>query len=85
LLVITFHDSVKVYPIFKAKEYPMNIQISIWTPSKEIICNRLRNCKEFQYDGWDWQAALEEEDMYFVHKRGEPVHPAHASGRKVSC
>mmetsp|Transcript_19546 Transcript_19546/g.25837 ORF Transcript_19546/g.25837 Transcript_19546/m.25837 type:complete len:256 (+) Transcript_19546:138-905(+) len=83
--VVTFHDDVKVYPILKAKEYPINIRISTWTPSKEIIRNRLRNCKEFQYDGWDWRAASEEEDMYFDHKRGELVHPVHASGKIFSC
>lgn len=83
--VVTFHDDVIVYPTFQAKEYPIDIRISIWTPSKEIIRNRLRNCKEFQYDGWNWREASEEEDMYFDRKRGELVHPVHASGNIFSC
>jgi hypothetical protein len=37
-----------------------------------------RNAREFAYyEGWDWEAAIEEEDTFLDDDTGERVHPMH--------
>lgn len=75
---VSFAPTVAVRPIPHSSELSPVQRQRMYATTAEVRRNRARNRKEFRYDGFDWRAATEEEDMWQVDMvTGEAVHPAH--------
>ena len=46
----------------------------------EIKQNAQRNRREFAAEGWKWENAVEEDDMYLDKSSNERIHPCHLGG-----
>eukprot|EP00568_Trieres_chinensis_P010309 CAMPEP_0183296250 /NCGR_PEP_ID=MMETSP0160_2-20130417/3890_1 /TAXON_ID=2839 ORGANISM="Odontella Sinensis, Strain Grunow 1884" /NCGR_SAMPLE_ID=MMETSP0160_2 /ASSEMBLY_ACC=CAM_ASM_000250 /LENGTH=293 /DNA_ID=CAMNT_0025457845 /DNA_START=43 /DNA_END=921 /DNA_ORIENTATION=+ len=74
---VSFSDSVTVFPVFSYEVYPSEIRENIWTGRKEVKEGKRRSKVEFKYDGSNWRAATEEEDMVQNPRTGLLEHPVH--------
>lgn len=52
----------------------------MYSTSYEVRQNKIRNKKEYRYDGYDWRNVTEEWEMGVDMVTGELVHPAHERG-----
>lgn len=73
--LVRFDRDVSVQPIASHKSYSKRIKDTVWMGTEELKDNAYRNQAEFAAEGWDYQEALEEEDMYVDAETGELVHP----------
>ena len=74
---VQFRPKVTVRRIPSRHEYGEDIKRDLWTNLDEIRVNALRNEAEFVFDGGNWRECTEEDQMYFDHRLGSLVHPAH--------
>lgn len=58
-------------------EYSRRIKSQYWTSPAEIYEMACRNLVEFEAEGYSWEAALEEEHLYWCPDTASFVHPAH--------
>lgn len=49
----------------------------MYSSSLEVRKNKIRNKKEYRYDGYDWRNVTEEWEMNVDMVTGELVHPVH--------
>lgn len=68
------HSVVVDIPHFR--DYSSSQKAAMWNGSRTIKRMARQNTVEFQYDGWNMDAAAEEDQFVLV--SGVPVHPAHA-------
>jgi hypothetical protein len=74
---VTFNETVRVMPIPPLTSYTAEQRFRMYANRFELRENKLRNKKEFQFDGYDWRNATEECQMAICPISGEILHPAH--------
>ncbi|KAL3793214.1 hypothetical protein HJC23_000756 [Cyclotella cryptica] len=74
---VTFNETVRVMPIPPVSAYTVEQRFRMYANRFELRENKLRNKKEFQFDGYDWRNATEECHMAICPRSGELLHPAH--------
>ena len=74
---VQFRPSVTVRRIPSRHEYGEETKRDLWSNLDEIRVNALRNEAEFVFDGGNWRECSEEDVMFFDHRLGSLVHPAH--------
>jgi hypothetical protein len=50
----------------------------MYSSSLDVRQNKIRNKKEYRYDGYDWRNCTEEWEMSVCMVTGELVHPVHS-------
>jgi len=76
--VLSFNEDVRVVPIPHSSEYSAMQKRKMYSNCQEVRANKIRNKKEFRYDGYDWRNVTEEWEMPVCALTGELVHPAHS-------
>lgn len=76
---IRFQSYVKVVEIPHRLSYTKKQRRRMWNNQKEIRENAKRNRIEYEYEGPEWQNAIEED--HYVVIGGQHVHPAHVIQR----
>ena len=66
-------DNVVLIPSFR--EYTEDERQNIWSSYDEVEMNKGLNILEYQYEGWNWQSVIEE-DQFIMLTDGNSVHPA---------
>lgn len=74
---VSFAPRVRVQPVPHASALACVQRRSIYSSSDEVRRNKVRNKREYRYDGCDWRDATEEWEMGIDMVTGELVHPAH--------
>lgn len=74
---VTFNETVRVMPIPPISAYTDEQRFRMYANRFELRENKVRNKKEFQFDGYDWRNATEEAHMAICPMSGELLHPAH--------
>ena len=74
---IVFHEEVCVVHIPSHKEYSTRVKTQYWNSPEEIYEMACRNLVEFEAEGYAWERALEEDQLFWCPDSGEFVHPAH--------
>jgi hypothetical protein len=74
---IRFNPSASVVYIPIRNQYSNRIKKHIWTNRYELAENAQRNTLEFEYEGYDFNKVVLEDDMYIDCLNGELVHPCH--------
>jgi hypothetical protein len=74
---VSFNESVHVLPIPHASTYSPSQRRKMYTTTTEVRSNKIRNKKEYRYDGCDWRNVTEEWEMSVCMVTGELVHPVH--------
>ena len=72
---IRFESNVTVIPIASRHQFSNRIKRILWSNSREIKENAERNMREYEYEGWDWNLVLEDDEMYVDSNTGDLVHP----------
>jgi hypothetical protein len=74
---IRFNPSASVVYIPSRDQYSNRIKKRIWTDRYELAEIVERNTLEFEYEGYDFNKVVLEDDMYVDSLNGELVHPCH--------
>jgi hypothetical protein len=74
---IRFNPSAYAVYIPNRNQYSNRIKKRIWTDRYELAENVERNTLEFEYEGYDFNKVVLEDDMYVDSLNGELVHPCH--------
>eukprot|EP01083_Nonionella_stella_P180337 642808_1 len=74
---VSFSESVKVQPIYHSSVLSPLQRRKMYATSFEVRQNKIRNKREYRYDGYDWRNVTEEWEMGVDMVTGELVHPAH--------
>lgn len=81
---IQFDPSVTVIPVPSHRSHLPQDHAMLYTPREEMASSTVRNTREFIYEDWDWNNAVEEDGMYTCTTTGEYVHPAHITTQRVN-
>merc|ERR1719183_2555805 len=60
---VSFSTSVKVQPIPHSSSLSPSQRRNMYSSSYEVRLNKVRNKKEYKYDGYDWRSVTEEWEM----------------------
>ena len=74
---ITFNTTITIQPIPHSTILTPLQRRKMYSTSWEVRQNKIRNKKEYRYDGYDWRNVTEEWEMGVDMVTGELVHPAH--------
>ncbi|KAL9180960.1 hypothetical protein ACHAXT_009765 [Thalassiosira profunda] len=74
---VTFNEQVRVLPIPPLAAYTHDQRYRMYANRFELRENKLRNKKEYEFDGFDWRNVTEEAQMAICPLSGELLHPAH--------
>lgn len=74
---VSFSTSVKIQPIPHSSTLSPTQRRNMYSSSYEVRLNKVRNKKEYKYDGYDWRSVTEEWEMGVDMISGELVHPVH--------
>ena len=74
---VAFNSVVKVQPVPHSNVLTAEQRRRMYSTSWEVRQNKIRNRKEYRYDGCAWRNATEERDMGVDMVTGELIHPAH--------
>lgn len=74
---VCFAPSVKVQAIPHSSILSPLQRRKMYSTSWEVRQNKIRNKKEYRYDGYDWRNLTEEWEMGVDMVTGELIHPAH--------
>lgn len=74
---VTFNEQVRVLPIPPISAYTSEQRFRMYANRFELRENKMRNKKEYEFDGYDWRNATEEHSMAICPMSGELLHPAH--------
>ena len=74
---VSFNERVRVLPIPPNSSYTSEQRFRMYANRFELRENKLRNKKEYAFDGYDWRNATEEGNMAICPLSGELLHPAH--------
>lgn len=75
---VNFAESVKVQAIPHSSTLSPFQRSKMYSTCWEVRQNKIRNKKEYRYDGYDWRNSTEEWEMGVDMVTGELIHPAHA-------
>jgi|EP00956_Cyclotella_meneghiniana_P022944 hypothetical protein len=76
---VCFNESVTNYIIPHSSTLTPAQRRRMYTSSLEVRANKIRNKKEYRYDGYDWRSCTEEWEMSVCMVTGELVHPVHST------
>mmetsp|Transcript_8826 Transcript_8826/g.21438 ORF Transcript_8826/g.21438 Transcript_8826/m.21438 type:complete len:268 (+) Transcript_8826:150-953(+) len=74
---VTFNEQVRVLPIPPISSYSVEQRRRMYANRFELRENKVRNKREYEFDGYDWRNATEEGSMAICPLSGELLHPAH--------
>jgi hypothetical protein len=74
---VSFSECVTVQPIPHSSALSPLQRRKMYSTSFEVRQNKIRNKKEYRYDGYDWRNVTEEWEMGVDMVTGELVHPVH--------
>ncbi|KAL7527876.1 hypothetical protein ACHAXR_002178 [Thalassiosira sp. AJA248-18] len=74
---VSFNEQVRVLPIPPISAYTHEQRFRMYANRFELRENKMRNKKEYEFDGYDWRNATEENYMAICPMSGELLHPAH--------
>lgn len=74
---VSFASTVAVQPIPHSSTLTPLQRRKMYSSSFEVRQNKIRNKREYRYDGYDWRNVTEEWEMGVDMVTGELVHPAH--------
>lgn len=74
---VSFATEVKVQPIPHSSTLSPIQRRKMYSTSYEVRQNKIRNKKEYRYDGYDWRNVTEEWEMGVDMVTGELIHPVH--------
>eukprot|EP00571_Detonula_confervacea_P017025 CAMPEP_0172311284 /NCGR_PEP_ID=MMETSP1058-20130122/14508_1 /TAXON_ID=83371 /ORGANISM="Detonula confervacea, Strain CCMP 353" /LENGTH=254 /DNA_ID=CAMNT_0013024427 /DNA_START=195 /DNA_END=959 /DNA_ORIENTATION=+ len=74
---VSFSPAVKVQPIPHSAALSPLQRRKMYSSSIEVRANKIRNKREYRYDGYDWRNITEEWEMGVDMVTGELVHPVH--------
>jgi hypothetical protein len=75
---VSFNETVTALPIPHASTLSPQQRKKMYSSSLEVRKNKIRNKKEYRYDGYDWRNCTEEWEMSVCMVTGELVHPVHS-------
>lgn len=75
---VGFNSTVKIQPIPHSSSYSPIQRRKMYSSSLEVRKNKIRNKKEYRFDGYDWRNVTEEWEMSVDMVTGELVHPVHS-------
>ena len=74
---VSFNEQVRVLPIPPITAYTDEQRYRMYANRFELRENKLRNKREYEFDGYDWRNATEEHSMAICPMSGELLHPSH--------
>ena len=74
---VSFSPSVSIQPIPHSSSLSPTQRRKMYSTSYEVRLNKIRNKKEYRYDGYDWRNVTEEWEMGVDMVTGELIHPVH--------
>jgi len=74
---VSFSPAVKVQAVPHSSDLTPFQRRKMYSSSFEVRQNKIRNKKEYRYDGCDWRNITEEWEMGVDMVTGELIHPAH--------
>ncbi len=74
---VSFDPAVRVQPVPHSSTLTSRQRRRMYTATLEVRTGKVRNKKEYRFDGCDWRNATEEWEMRVDMVTGELVHPAH--------
>ena len=74
---VSFDSVVRVQPVPHSDVLTAEQRHRMYSTSWEVRRNKIRNKKEYRYDGCDWRNVTEEQEMVVDMVTGELIHPAH--------
>eukprot|EP00581_Thalassiosira_minuscula_P008286 CAMPEP_0183702284 /NCGR_PEP_ID=MMETSP0737-20130205/438_1 /TAXON_ID=385413 /ORGANISM="Thalassiosira miniscula, Strain CCMP1093" /LENGTH=267 /DNA_ID=CAMNT_0025928867 /DNA_START=235 /DNA_END=1038 /DNA_ORIENTATION=- len=74
---VSFAPEVRVQPVPHSSTLSPMQRRKMYSSSMEVRQNKIRNKKEYRFDGYDWRNVTEEWEMGVDMVTGELVHPAH--------
>ncbi|KAL7537282.1 hypothetical protein ACHAXR_009940 [Thalassiosira sp. AJA248-18] len=77
---VAFSTTVTIQPIPHSCTLTAMQRRKMYSTSFEVRQNKIRNKREYRYDGYDWRNVTEEWEMGVDMVTGELVHPAHEYG-----
>jgi hypothetical protein len=75
---VSFNETVTALPIPHASTLTPLQRKKMYASSLEVRQNKIRNKKEYRYDGYDWRNCTEEWEMSVCMVTGDLVHPVHS-------
>jgi hypothetical protein len=75
---VSFNESVTSHHIPHSSTYTPAQRRRMYSSSLDVRQNKIRNKKEYRYDGYDWRNCTEEWEMSVCMVTGELVHPVHS-------
>eukprot|EP01083_Nonionella_stella_P284517 968658_1 len=78
---VSFSENVTVQPIPHSSVLSPVQRRKMFSTCWEVRQNKIRNKKEYRYDGYDWRNITEEWEMGVDMVTGELVHPVHEQAR----
>jgi hypothetical protein len=76
---VQFNETVDILSIPSRHQFSNRIKQVYWSSKEEICSNAERNIMEYEYEGWDYNNVVLDEDMYIDTATGALVHPCHLS------
>lgn len=74
---VSFSSAVSIQPIPHSSSLSPTQRRKMYSTSYEVRLNKIRNKKEYRYDGYDWRNVTEEWEMGVDMVTGELIHPVH--------
>jgi hypothetical protein len=74
---VRFHETVHVISIPSRHQYSDRIKQCVWTNRIELREMSQRNHFEFEYENYDWNQVILENQMYLDSITGSLIHPCH--------
>jgi len=74
---VSFSPNVHIQPIPHVSTLSSTQRRRMYSSSNEVRRNKIRNKKEYRYDGYDWRNVTEESEMGVDDVTGEVIHPVH--------
>jgi len=73
ITLVHFFNQVEVIPIEKFTEYSAEEKLAYWAGGEELRNSAERNIIEYEYEGFNWEAVIEEDKMLLI--EGVLTHP----------
>mmetsp|Transcript_11009 Transcript_11009/g.17656 ORF Transcript_11009/g.17656 Transcript_11009/m.17656 type:complete len:242 (-) Transcript_11009:128-853(-) len=74
---VKFDEKVSVVSIPSRYQYSKRIKGVLWSSKDELAEMAERNIIEYEYEGWDYNNVVLDEEMYVDSATGSLVHPCH--------
>ncbi|KAG7345323.1 hypothetical protein IV203_032854 [Nitzschia inconspicua] len=76
---VKFNDTVDIVSIPSRHQFSNRIKNVYWSNRYELQENAERNILEYEYEGWDYDKVVLDDEMYVDVNTGALIHPCHLS------